>query len=186
MRRICTSTCQLVLELRATLEEAAPPKPPSPSRLQELRNERRREPPDGSVASGVSTAVSTALSSAGRSEVDLSELQGECERLSSRAQTLEGSAGRAADLERVAEKLRSRVRELEGQESRIEGLRKECSSLRSRIAELVTTAVETEEEHKALLSQVHYLEEEPTIEAPFRHGVYMSPHASPSPAGWQG
>lgn len=62
------------------------------------------------------------------------------------------------DLERVAENLRKRVNDLEMQEARVHKLRNECSALRMRVAELVTSAVQTEEEHKILLTRISRLE----------------------------
>lgn len=100
----------------------------------------------------------SSISDIGSADLRVAELQGLCGRLSTRAQELEAPAARAADLERVAEKLRVRVRDLEAQEERIVQLRHECSALRMRIAELVASAVQTEEDHKSLLTQVGRLE----------------------------
>lgn len=77
-----------------------------------------------------------------------------CGRLSARAALLEAPASKAKDLEKVAEELRRKVAGLEMQGSRVESLRSECGSLRLRVAELMATAMQTEEEHKALRTQV--------------------------------
>lgn len=91
-------------------------------------------------------------------EARAAELEGLCGRLYARVRDLEAPAARAADLERVAQKLRVRVKDLETQEARIDKLRHECSTLRMRVAELVASAVQTEEEHKTLLTHVGRLE----------------------------
>merc|ERR1719210_1088542 len=114
---------------------------------------RRRPVPLGSAQN--SAVVSDSNHSVASSpDARVAELQGSIGRLSARARELEAPAARAADLERVVEKLRARVQDLESQEARIDKLRQECSSLRMRIAELVASAVQTEEEHKTLLTQV--------------------------------
>lgn len=110
--------------------------------------------PSGASAESASSSASEAQVA----EVRVAELQGVVGRLSTRARELEAPAARAADLERVAEKLRIRVKDLEMQEARIDMLRQECSALRMRIAELIASAVQTEEEHRTLLTHVGRLE----------------------------
>jgi len=91
---------------------------------------------------------------AGAETSRVEELEGLCRALSARAAHLEANREREADLQSVADQLRRKVESLEQQDANINTLSSECASLRLRIQGLVATAQQTDEEHKALCSQV--------------------------------